>query len=46
LRRLMEERYPIYAEADIALDVDDDPPKEMVVRLKSAIENRTAVAAS
>jgi shikimate kinase len=41
LRRLIEERYPIYAEADITLDVDDDPPKEMVVRLKSAIEDRT-----
>jgi len=44
LRRLMQERYPIYGEADITLDVDDDPPKEMVVRLMSAIEDRQAAA--
>lgn len=33
LKRLIDERYPVYAEADIVLDVDDESPKEATERL-------------
>ena len=33
LKRLIAERYPIYGEADIILDVDDEPVKESTERL-------------
>jgi shikimate kinase len=33
LKRLIDERYPVYAEADIILDVDDEAPKEATERL-------------
>jgi len=33
LRRLMDERYPVYGQADIIIDVDDEPPKETTARL-------------
>ena len=33
LMRLIAERYPIYGEADIILDVDDEPVKESTERL-------------
>jgi shikimate kinase len=37
LKRLIEERYPVYGEADIILDVDDEPPKESTERLVERI---------
>jgi len=37
LRRLIDERYPIYAEADIVIDVDDEQPKETTERLLQRI---------
>ena len=33
LRRLMDERYPVYGQADIIIDVEDEPPKETTARL-------------
>ena len=33
LKRLIDERYPVYAEADIVVDVDDEQPKETTERL-------------
>ena len=33
LKELMDARYPVYAEADITLVTDDQPPKEMAKRI-------------
>lgn len=38
LRRLIEERYPVYAEADVCVDIDDSPPDVTTDRVASAIE--------
>jgi shikimate kinase len=37
LQRLIGERYPVYGEADIVVDVDDEPPKETTARLLERI---------
>ncbi len=37
LARLIEERYPVYAEADIAIDSQDGPPEVTVARARAAI---------
>jgi len=37
LKRLIDERYPVYAEADIVVDVDDEQPKETTERLLQRI---------
>ncbi len=37
LAHLIEERYPIYAEADIAIDSQDGPPEVTVARARAAI---------
>jgi shikimate kinase len=42
LARLMEERYPVYAEADIVVDCMDGPPEATVDRVMSALENYLA----
>lgn len=38
LSRLMEERYPVYAEADIIVDSLDGPPEATVQRVREALE--------
>jgi shikimate kinase len=35
---LMRERYPVYAEADIAVDSVDGPPEQMVARVTNALK--------
>jgi shikimate kinase len=37
LKRLIEERHPIYGEADIVIDVDEEQPKETTERLLERI---------
>ena len=37
LARLIEERYPVYAEADITIDSQDGPPEVTVARARTAI---------
>ena len=39
LAKLIESRYPIYAEADITVDSVDGPPEDIVDRVLSAIES-------
>jgi shikimate kinase len=38
LRHLIEERHPIYAEADIVVDMEDARPETVVQRVSAAIE--------
>jgi shikimate kinase len=38
LQDLIEERYPVYAEADVAIDIDDSPPDVTTSRVCAAIE--------
>ena len=38
LQDLMEERYPVYAEADIVVDTNDEPPEITVKQIISALE--------
>ncbi|MDX1575058.1 MAG: shikimate kinase [Kiloniellales bacterium] len=38
LQDLIEERYPVYAEADVAVDIDDSPPDVTTGRVRAAIE--------
>jgi shikimate kinase len=38
LQDLIEERYPVYAEADVAVDIDDSPPEVTTKRVRAAIE--------
>ncbi len=38
LQGLMDERYPVYAEADVAVDIDDSPPDVTTNRVRAAIE--------
>jgi len=44
LERLMAERYPIYAEADITVDSQDGPPEVTVGRVRAAIADYLAGA--
>ncbi len=44
LRRLIEERHPIYAEADIVVDSHDGPPEITVKRVLAAINSYRADA--
>ncbi len=39
LARLMEERYPVYAEADIVVDSGDEPPQVAEKRIADALES-------
>ena len=41
LRHLMDERYPVYGQADIIIDVDDEPPKETTARLLARLVSFT-----
>ncbi len=38
LQGLIDERYPVYAEADVAVDIDDSPPDVTTNRVRAAIE--------
>ena len=38
LERLMEERYPVYAEADITVESADAPPEVTVDRVMTALK--------
>ena len=38
LRRLMRERYPVYAEADVTVEIDDSPPQVTTDRVCRAVE--------
>jgi shikimate kinase len=38
LQGLIDERYPVYAEADVAVDIDDSPPEVTTDRVRAAIE--------
>lgn len=40
LARLMAERYPLYAEADVAVDSDDGPPEATVERILALLAER------
>lgn len=40
LSRLMEARYPVYAEADIIVDSTDEPPEVTVAKICQELENR------
>ena len=42
LERLMAERYPVYAEADIVVDSADGPPEVTVERVRAAVEGYLA----
>ncbi len=42
LGRLIEERYPIYAQADIVVDSVDGPPEDTVDKVLVALERRLA----
>lgn len=46
LGRLMEQRYPIYAEADFAVDSSDAPPDTLVERILAELERRGELAAA
>ena len=37
LRRLMRERYPVYAEADVTVEIDDSPPQVTTERVCRAV---------
>lgn len=39
LERLIAERYPVYAEADIVVDTIDGPPEATLERVMAALEN-------
>ncbi len=39
LQGLIEERYPVYAEADVAVDIDDSPPEVTTGRVRAALES-------
>ena len=42
LRGLIRERYPVYAEADATVDIDDSPPQVTTDRVRRAIEAHLA----
>ena len=39
LQGLIEERYPVYAEADIVVDTNDEPPEVTVAQIIGALES-------
>jgi shikimate kinase len=39
LQKLIDERYPVYAEADVVVDIDDSPPKMTTERVRRALED-------
>jgi shikimate kinase len=39
MQRLMDERYPVYAEADIVVDSDDGPHEAVVERIVAALDD-------
>ena len=39
LSRLMEQRYPVYAEAELTVESDENPPEHTVERVIEALEN-------
>ncbi len=45
LSRLIEERYPVYAEADIAMETDDRPANAAVEALIGELQRRLEAAA-
>jgi len=45
LRSLMDERYPVYAEADIVVDSIDAPPEETVAAVRRAIDRHRSKTA-
>jgi shikimate kinase len=44
LERLIAERYPVYAEADVAVDSVDGPPEATVERVLAALAERRAAS--
>ena len=44
LQSLIEERYPVYAEADIVVDTNDEPPEVTVVQIIGALESQPGSA--
>lgn len=44
LQKLMTDRYPVYAEADVCVDSSAGPPEEMVDRVIDALRRRDAEA--
>ena len=42
LARLIDERYPVYAEADVVVDSQDGPPEVTVERVRAAIDDYLA----
>ncbi len=42
LRGLIRERYPVYAEAEVTVDIDDSPPQVTTDRVRRAIEAHLA----
>lgn len=42
LRALMDVRYPIYAQADVTVESDDQTPKDMAKRIVSALRTYTS----
>src|SRR5690606_17505436 len=46
LASLMDERYPVYAEADIAVDSIDAPPEETVAAVRRALDAHLAACAA
>jgi len=46
LARLMEQRYPVYAAADVTVDSSDAPPETLVDRILGELERRGDLAAT
>jgi shikimate kinase len=46
LERLMEQRHPVYAEADITVESDERPPEETVDRVLSALSQHLSASES
>lgn len=44
LQRLMDVRYPVYAEADITVDSDERPPEQTADRVVAALESFFGIA--
>ena len=42
MRRLIDERYPVYAEADVTVTSRDGPPEAVVEDVMAALDSRTA----
>jgi shikimate kinase len=46
LARLMEQRYPVYAEADLTVDSSDAPPDTLVERILAELDRRGQLTAT